>query len=82
MDDAKDVTLSLSRDEALVLFEFLSRFSDDNNLRIDHLAEARVLWDLCCMLEATLDEPLREDYLERLHRAREVVCDPNGEQAG
>lgn len=75
-DKTKHVTLDLSEYEALVLFEFLSRFSNDKDLRIDDQAEARVLWDLCCVLETQLVEPLREDYSELLRKARNAVRDP------
>ncbi len=51
------VTIELSSAEALVLFEFLSRFSDENKLEIEDQAEARVLWDMCCLLEKQLVEP-------------------------
>ena len=48
---AEDVTITLSRAQALVLFEFLSRFSDDRKLEVQDQAEQRVLWDMCCDLE-------------------------------
>jgi hypothetical protein len=75
MDEIENVTLSLSQDEALVLFEFLSRISDASDLRIEDRAELRVLWDLCCMLESQLVQPFQEDYAELLDRAREAVRD-------
>jgi hypothetical protein len=81
-DRTQNIKFTLSQDEALVLFEFLSRFSDDNALRIEDPAEARVLWDLCCLLEEQLAEPFREDYAELLERARAAVRDPGPEQAG
>ena len=81
-DQTKNLALTLSGDEALVLFEFLSRFSDESALRIEDPAEARVLWNLCCLLETQLVEPFREDYAELLERARQAVRDPDPEQAG
>ena len=69
------VVIELPAAHALVLFEFLSRFSDDNKLEIQDQAEERVLWDICCDLERVLVEPLCPDYADLLQRAREAVRD-------
>ncbi len=45
------ITVTLSSDEALVLFGFVQRFSDTERLAIDDQAEQRALWNLCCLLE-------------------------------
>lgn len=72
------VNLSLTKDEALILFEFLSRFSEsDSELTIEDQAEERVLWNLCCDLEKILVEPFQENYGELLNQAREKVRDKN-----
>jgi hypothetical protein len=68
-------TLQLSRSEAIVLFEFLSRFSEDDVLNIEDQAEERVLWDLCCDLESKLVEPFAENYSDILANARYEVRD-------
>lgn len=69
------VTLELSRAEALVLFEFVSRHSDSRRLEILDQAEQRVLWDICCTLEKTLVEPFMPNYKEVLEMARAQVRD-------
>ena len=69
------VTITLSRNEALVLFEFLSRFTDQQQLDIREQAEQRVLWDLHADLESALPEPLAHDYDQHLQRARESIRD-------
>ena len=71
----EEVILRLSKKEALVLFDFVSRFSDEKKLRIDDQAEERVLWDICCDLEKKLPEPLRADYAQLLADARRAVRD-------
>jgi hypothetical protein len=71
----EEVVITLPRAQALVLFEFLSRFSDDHKLEIKDQAEERVLWNVCCDLERVLVEPLRSDYDLLLRRARETVRD-------
>jgi hypothetical protein len=71
-------SLALSRAEALVLFELLSRYSDKDVLSIDHPAEQRVLWNLCARLEKMLTEPFASNFGEILERARNAVQDPRG----
>ena len=71
----EEVTLRLSKNEALVLFELVSRFSEKKKLSIEDQAEERVLWDICCSLEATLPQPLSADYAAVLAKARQLVRD-------
>jgi hypothetical protein len=49
-----NVEISLTADEALVLFECLSRFSDSGALSIVDQAEERALWNLCALFQKTL----------------------------
>jgi hypothetical protein len=56
---SEKVTITLSRDEALVLFEFLLRFTEQQQLDIRDQAEQRVLWDILADLESALPEPWR-----------------------
>jgi hypothetical protein len=70
------VHLELTADEALVLFEFLSRFSDTESLVIVDQAEQRALWNLLCLLETQLVEPFRPDYRELIRLARNRLRDP------
>lgn len=65
------VRLELTADEALVLFEFLSRYSDSNSLSLVDQAEQRALWNLCCLLESQLVEPFRSDYDALVSAARD-----------
>jgi hypothetical protein len=69
------ITITLSRDEALVLFEFLSRFTEQQQLDIRDQAEQRVLWDIQADLESALPEPFAHDYDQYLQRARESIRD-------
>ena len=71
-----DVKIELTKDEAIVLFEFLSRFNEtDNPDLFDDQAEQRVLWDIECILEKELAEPFRTDYDEIVKQARNRVRD-------
>jgi len=76
VSDAR-IVIELPRAQALVLYEFLARFSDDqkHKLEIQDQAEERVLWDMCCDLEKALGEQFRPDYAELLKKAREAVRD-------
>ncbi|MBT9311749.1 hypothetical protein [Leptothoe kymatousa] len=67
------ISLNLSKAQALVLFDFLTRFSKRDRLAIECGAERRVLWDMLADLERVLVEPLGADYGQRLQEAREQV---------
>lgn len=75
MDDKK-INIELTKDEAIVFFEFLGRFNENDDLsRFDDQAEQRVLWDIECILEKELSEPFRADYQDIVKKAREAVRD-------
>ena len=74
-DNNDTVPLVLSKAQALVLFEFLSRFSEQQQLDIRDQSEQRVLWDILANLEGALPEPLAHDYDQQLQRARESLRD-------
>src|SRR6266850_4696670 len=43
-DSAENVRIELTKSEALVLFELLSRFTNSDEIAVRHVAEERVLW--------------------------------------
>ena len=67
------VAITLSQDEALVLFEFLWRFVQDDDLRIEDQAEETVLADLLCVLEKHLVAPFDPNFEGLLTSARNAV---------
>jgi hypothetical protein len=69
------VSLDLTRAEAIVLFDWLSRFNDAEQREFVDQAEQRVLWDLEAMLESNLSEPFDPRYAELLAEARAKVRD-------
>jgi hypothetical protein len=75
--DDEAVHITLSRDEAIVLFALLARYCDDGHeLRIEDQAEQRVLWNIQSDLESTLHEPINNPrYGERVAQARDAVRD-------
>lgn len=67
----RGVTLELSADEALVLFDWLAPTSDaGHRVPFADPAERRVLCDMECMLERVLVEPFAADYASLLGAAR------------
>jgi hypothetical protein len=70
------VTLSLSGDEALVLYEWITRFNKRDDVSFVDQAEQRVLWDIEARLESALSQPFSGDYDALLARARDCVRDP------
>ncbi len=69
-------TIELTKNESIVLFDFLSRFNDNLSKEfIEDQAEERVLYDLECMLEKHLVEPSKSEYNEIVKNARNEVRD-------
>jgi len=77
--EADEASFGLSRDQALVFFEWLARTrAADQPVEFEDQAEQRVLWDLEAALEAVLVEPFHADYRAELEAARVRVRDPEG----
>jgi len=80
-----EITIKLKRDEALVLYDFLSRSEDDNGLweelqkngKIEHVSEKVVLWRLQGFLEIQLHEMFLPNYKEIISNARISVKGEN-----
>ena len=75
---AKDeVTLSFSKDEALVLLEMLQRLTDDNEKYLLPLlhssAEFAVLCAINSDLEQIMAEPFLDNYDELVKKARSAI---------
>jgi hypothetical protein len=75
-DNASGAVVQLSADEAIVLFELLSRWMQDRGKPtppsscFDDPAECAVLSGVLADLERQLAEPFQADYLDRLSSAR------------
>jgi hypothetical protein len=68
--------LELNKNEALVLFDFLSRFNEtDKKELFEDQAEERIMWDLEALLEKQLSEAFKPDYKEIIKKARAEVRD-------
>lgn len=71
MADRADVSISLTSDEALVLFDLLHRWEDDDRVSAPrHASEQVALWNLSALLERELPEPFDPRYADLLAQAR------------
>jgi hypothetical protein len=69
------VVIQLSRDEALVLFEWLHRSEDEDRVSPpEHHAEQVALWNLSALLEHALVEPFQENYRQSVAEARDRLA--------
>ena len=59
---SKRVKIELTSDEALVLYDWLTRFNQRADTDLADQAEERVLFDLEAMLEKALVAPLQSAY--------------------
>lgn len=71
---SESVSIRLSSDEALVLFELLARFEQEESFAIEHHGETVALWRLEGALEKVLAEPFRSDYRGLVSAARERLA--------
>lgn len=72
---ADKFNLELSREEALVFFDWLTRFNKTDEAKFEDQAEQRVLWDIEAMLESVLTDPFEPNYDQLLAQARAAVRD-------
>jgi hypothetical protein len=70
------VTVTLTEDEAIVLYAWLSRIDESDSADFADQAEQRLLWDLIAMLETQIDSVLSAQYQDEVAIARSRVRDP------
>lgn len=76
-----DVSVTLSSDEALVLYDLLQRWEDAGwYANADLLpGERTALWAVFGRLESTLSEPFNDNYLDLVDQARDRLRERGGE---
>jgi hypothetical protein len=73
---ADKVTIELTKDEALVLFDFLGRFNQkEHNDIFEDQAEQKALWIVEGQLEKTLVEPFDPNYTDIIKQSRDNIRD-------
>jgi hypothetical protein len=70
----RNVNLSLSADEALVLSDVLSRFEQTGKLELTHNAEFLALSQVSAQLDKALVEPFDPNYALLVNQARERLA--------
>ena len=74
-----EVTVTLTSDEALVLFELVHRWEDSGQLETVLLpGEQTALWALSVRLESTLVEPFKSNYRELVSHALQRLAERGG----
>jgi len=72
----KSLNLTISKNEALVLFDFLARFNETEKSDVfEDQAEQKTLWILEGQLEKQLVEPFNPDYNDIIKEARNKIRD-------
>lgn len=76
MMENNEITIRLNKDVALVLFEFLSRFNENDNKEIfQDQAEQKTFWVVEGQLEKILSEPFMPNYQDIIREARNRIRD-------
>lgn len=76
MTEQQKINLTVTKDEALVLFDFLARFNQVEHPEFfEDQAEQKTLWILEGLLEKQLEEPFRPDYKVIVNEARNKIRD-------
>ena len=72
---SENISITLSRDEGLVLFEFFSRFSGDgDDFTLRHTAEYLAFMRMSAQLDKLFVEPFDPKYKDLLRAARDRVA--------
>ena len=69
--ESNDYIIKFNNHEVLVFFEWLVKFVENNEI-IDE-AEQKILYDLECLLESTLEEHFMENYKDLIHIAKKSI---------
>ena len=67
----KVINIEFTRDEALVLLEWLNHFDEAESIPVQDDAEQKVLWSLEGKLEKALVEVVKPEYKELVAKAKE-----------
>ena len=59
--ESNDYIIKFNNHEVLVFFEWLVKFVENDQ---------KILYDLECLLESTLEEPFMENYKDLIHIAK------------
>jgi hypothetical protein len=76
MSESEEINIKLTKDEALVLFEFISRFNEtDHKDLFQDQSEQKMMWLIEGQLQKILVEPFQSDYKVIIDNARNKIRD-------
>ncbi len=75
---SRKISIELTEDEVLVLFERLHRVNERSQIGFEDQAEQRAAWDLEAMLGSANPALFAGDYWERVQAARDRIRDFEG----
>jgi len=76
MTDKNEINIRLTKDEALVLFEFISRFNETSHKELFHdQSEEKMMWLIEGQLQKILVEPFIPNYIDIINEARNKLRD-------
>lgn len=76
MTELDEIIIKLTKEEALVLFEFISRFNETEHKELfQDQSEQKMMWLIEAQLEKILAEPFQPDYEEIINNARKNIRD-------
>ncbi len=70
-----EYSISLSEDDAVVLFEYFSRFDETDDLSFHHAAEYLALQRLAGQIDQTTSAMFKPNYGDILQAARSRIAD-------
>jgi len=71
---SENIAITVTHDEALVLFEFFSRFGDTDDFRLRNNAEFVAFMRISAQLDKSISDMFKPNYSELLHAARERIA--------
>ncbi len=75
-NENKNIAITFSEEEALVLLEWLRNFNEEERPTLfQDQAEQRVLWDMEAELEKVVSATFDNNYQEILSKARQKIRD-------
>ncbi len=71
------VHFDLPREKAFVLYALVSKLNSQNDIKVDHFAQKKVLWDLESILQGAIPEFAENDFGSKVKEAYEETWPTN-----
>ena len=70
-----EITIKISENDAIVLFEFFERFEEKEELYFVHPAEYLSLMKISAQIDKSTSAMFKENYIDILNTARSEIAD-------